>query len=218
MTATLFKYVRARHLKDILEHGRFRLGTLYEYRDIEEHGQAIGDADEGKHRTAFTSANRTDFNLQDGSQAAQFFRGHITPDNHLAGIRRMVLLPGTKVIAEAQAPDMFVFCASTIFDKALMVEFGYDACIRIEAPHRFFSAISHAIRHQARFVTFSEVVYRDRETSHLNPHTIHPALMKGLDYSRQAEVRALWEPLRENIQPLFVSCRKAAGYCSMVRS
>src|SRR3954468_3379331 len=30
----LFKYTRRLHLPDILSHGRFRIGTLYEYRDI----------------------------------------------------------------------------------------------------------------------------------------------------------------------------------------
>lgn len=44
----LYKYLKKEHAHSLLSKGIIRLGTLYEYRNIEKHGSVIGDDTEGK--------------------------------------------------------------------------------------------------------------------------------------------------------------------------
>ena len=211
----LFKYIRSHHVKRILQ-GHFRIGTLYEYRKIEAHGGAVGDADEGRHRTVLDSKQSTTFSLQDGSPEAQFFQRHILREDQRGKDVKIVMEAGAKMLADTNSPDMYLFCASPAFDATAMKAFGYDTCIRIDAPERFFRLLSHAIRHRGRFLGFGAVTYQSRETDHLKPHTIHPALMKGPEYAYQGEVRALWEPSNANPEPFLVHCRKAGKLCTHI--
>jgi hypothetical protein len=43
----LFKYMRKAHAQRLLSEGVVRIGTLYEYRNIEKHGLVVGDDAEG---------------------------------------------------------------------------------------------------------------------------------------------------------------------------
>ena len=38
-----FKYMEARFAKELIDHGRLRINSLNYYKDIEAHGNAIGD-------------------------------------------------------------------------------------------------------------------------------------------------------------------------------
>lgn len=211
----LFKYVRSHNVKRILQ-GHFRIGTLYEYRNIEAHGGAVGDVDEGRHRTVLDARQGATFSLQDGSPEAKFFQGHILRDDQRGYDVKIVMEAGAKILADTHSQDMYLFCTSAVFNAAAMKAFGYDTCIRIDAPERFFRLLSHAIRHSGEFVGFSPVIYQNRETDHLNPHTLHPALTKAPEYAYQAEVRALWEASDAKPVPFFVHCRKAGKLCTHI--
>lgn len=59
------------------------------------------------------------------------------------------------------------------------------------------------------------IEYKSRTTDYLNPHLIHPALIKDLKHRNQSEVRAVWEPKNKEIKPIDIVCRKAKKYCSV---
>jgi len=59
----LLKYLRREHLDAVLHGGRFRIGTLHAFRDIERYGATIGDGEEGKRTTFLTSALPIEFDL-----------------------------------------------------------------------------------------------------------------------------------------------------------
>ena len=47
-----YKYLKDEHLKSFMDVGTLRVGTLYEYRDVESHGDQIGDQKEGTARVS----------------------------------------------------------------------------------------------------------------------------------------------------------------------
>ena len=212
----LYKYSMLEHAIAMVKRGRFRIGTLYEYRNVEIHGSAIGDVEEGTFKTILDAKEQTSFSLDDGSPEATYFNHHWLQGPGRGKAVRIVLKPKVKLTAITNTEDMYVFCVSTRFDRKAMLEFGYNACVVIEQPGRFLHALSRALRHVAVFEGFGPIVYSSRESDYLTPHKIHPALLKGSEYAYQAEGRALWKPSGQVVEPFFATCRRAARYCSLM--
>lgn len=208
----LFKYVRASNLPSIMQYGKFRIGTLFDFRKVEYHGEAIGDIGEGTHLTTLKTGVPKLVSFEDNSPEALFFRTHL--GNIHSQNQKIYLAPDASITARTNSQNFFIFCSSLLFNANTMKEFGYDACIKIEDPEKFFNALSHSIRHKASYIGFSPVNYKHRNTDHLHPHLNHAALSKDPAYSYQAEVRALWQPLKTCI-PLIAECKKALNYCSI---
>jgi hypothetical protein len=95
-----------------------------------------------------------------------------------------------------------------------MAEFGYNACVVIERPERFFAAVTHAIRHLGSLEGVFKCQYQPRDVPYDQDQGIHPALLKDPAYSYQNEVRALWRPLKNAPRAQVIESRKAAKWCS----
>jgi hypothetical protein len=70
----LYKYLKKAHLEDFLQFGTIRMGTLYEYRDIESHGKVIGDSEEGVQTTELSLPGDEEIDLASSSSEADFLR------------------------------------------------------------------------------------------------------------------------------------------------
>src|SRR6187431_2613654 len=64
----LYKYLRKEHAHLLMNRGKFRIGTLLDYRKTAEHGNAIGDSTEGRtslyqdvDHVTWTSDTQSDF-------------------------------------------------------------------------------------------------------------------------------------------------------------
>lgn len=55
----LYKYLKSEYARNLINGGIVRLGTLYEFRQGEVYGEAIGDRDEGKTSARLFAANET---------------------------------------------------------------------------------------------------------------------------------------------------------------
>lgn len=201
----LFKYMRKQHARLLLTQGKVRIGTLYEFRDLESHGDVVGDAGEGKKSLhlhgkgdTWTAKTIPDF-------AKTFFN---------LGPEASMTLEGVTLQLPQESPDHYMFCATSEFNEAALSDFGYDSCIRIDDPRRFFMAISHTIRHQASFVGAFHCQYTSRDAPYDEDNGIHPALIKDPKYASQREVRGLWTPHKIPIKPVVIQNRRIAGYCS----
>jgi len=61
--------------------------------------------------------------------------------------------------------------------------------------------------------------YISRHLEESDPKTtVHPALIKDPKYQDQKEVRILWWPVEENINPVTVKCDAAARCCKLVNN
>lgn len=202
----LYKYLRRSHAELLLKSGKLRIGTLYEYRNIEKHGAVIGDHEEGKSSVymgiedeIWTPENQPDF-------AKSFFN---------LGQGGSLRVQGITLEKPQESPNFYLFCATHEFDRKAMLDFGYDCCVVIEKPERFFAAITHTIRNKTIFQGVHKCQYVPRRRSHGADNGIHPAIIKDPTYRDQKEVRALWQPLKANAQPFIIQCRDAAKYCTL---
>ena len=202
----LFKYMRKEHALALLERGHIRIGTLYEYRNVERYGTAIGDTEEGVKNLHLDGSGET----WDASTIPEFARTFF----NLGPGGAVTLQPGIRLDVPQQSPEYFLFCASSAFDKKAMQAFGYDSCVVIEDPSRFFKALSHTFRHKGSFEGVYECQYGPRSVPYDRDDGMHPALIKDPAYAYQKEVRALWRPRSSRPVPKVVESQKAAKWCS----
>ena len=201
----LFKYMRKQHARLLLNDGKVRVGTLHEYRDTEAHGCVIGDDTEGTKNLFLDGHGETWTPASIPAFAKTFFE---------LGHESSVTLEGIRLQVPQESPDFYLFCASSEFNEHALREFGYDACVSIDDPQRFFAAISHRLRHKASLEGVFHCQYRDRDAPHDSDDGTHPALIKHPKYKDQHEVRALWRPQKESVRPVIIESRKAMQCCS----
>ena len=72
--APLYKYLKKAHLEEFFENGTVKIGTLYEYRDVESHGSVVGDRDEGLQTTELSLPGGGEIDLASPSPEADFLR------------------------------------------------------------------------------------------------------------------------------------------------
>jgi hypothetical protein len=199
--------MRKVHAQRLVAEGIVRIGTLYEYRDIESHGVIIGDDAEGS-KSAVMHAPYLEIKKQE--DVPEFVRNRI-----IVGENSTVRMINSKFIVSEESPNYYVFSLAAEYSPALMKEFGYDACVRID-QQGFFSTLNRCFRHHGNFAGLFPCVYMPREVHHTEQHSIHPALIKGLSYANQKEERGIWEPTGKNIRPVILKCRKLSRWCSQI--
>lgn len=209
----LYKYVKREHLEAFFRSGSLKIGTLYEYRNEEELGKVIGDGEEGSYVTELLSPHGREVDLACRSPEANYFRQHILRPDQWDSKVKIVMEAGANLIANTNSPNYYIYCVSSVFDEQAMHQFGCDSCIEITNPEKFFKAISKVIRHKGGFDGVHRITYGLKKTDYLNPHQVHPALLKDPQYSYQSEVRAIWNPKKEPRGSLFVKVPKAIRYC-----
>lgn len=209
----LYKYLKREHLKAFFQFGSLKIGTLYEYRNEEELGKVIGDGEEGTYVTELLSPNGREIDLSGSSAEADYFRQHVLRPDQWNSKVKVVMEAGASLITNTNSPNYYIYCVSSHFDELVMHQFGCDSCIEIVHPEKFFKAISKVIRHKGGFEGVHRIAYGPKKTDHLNPHGVHPALLKDSEYSYQAEMRAIWKPKKEPQAALFVKVPRAIRYC-----
>jgi len=209
----LYKYIKKEHLGLFLKNGTIKIGTLLEYRNEKDLGSVIGDNQEGLHITELNSPNGREIDLASNTPEAEYFRKNVLrPDQQNSNVK-IVMEAGANIIVHTNSPTYYVYCVTSTYDKNVMTEFACDRCIEIINPEKFFKEVNRVMRHKADFEGCFDVVYGNKTTDHLNPHKVHPALMKEAKYNNQAEVRAIWRPKKEPKSSLFVKVPKAIKYC-----
>ena len=209
----LYKYIKKEHLESFLKRGTLKIGTLYEYRNEEELGTVIGDDKEGTHITELKSPQGRIIDLASNSPEAQYFKKHILRPNQQNSNVKIIMEEGANLIAHTNSPNYYIFCVTSEYGKEMMKEFNCDRCLEILDPEKFFKAISKVIRHKGAYEGNFKITYENKTTNYLNPHKIHPVLLKDVKYSKQVEVRAVWSPKKEPKSSLFINVPKAIKYC-----
>jgi len=187
-------------MEALLERGSLRIGTLYEYKQIEDFGDETYDPNEGLKRVS----------------------GDIEP-----GRRPTSLLPLIDVgnasggyirNCSYQLPDQLVFSTSLKYSedahRKWFEKSGYDACYEILNASAFFASVNRAVREKYgndyRYEYYHEVDYRD-EIGIYEPSVKLGRHLKGKKFVHQAEVRAIWIPTRNIDLKGFVLDHSSAG-------
>jgi hypothetical protein len=198
---------------EFISTGNLRLGTLFDYRNTEQHGSEIGDEGEGLQTFGYvnsTAGNIDASNVMGLSQLAKFIG--ILADE-------VTIHPGGGFSGVVSCPDMYLFCVSKEINIKKMYEMRYDSCIVISNPELFFSSISTAISNIASPYDHAEVIYQDRhiilqENLETRSYLIKPDYER---FVRQREYRFVWKPFSEPELPyLDIFCPEAVQYCKKI--
>ena len=115
-----------------------------------------------------------------------------------------------------ESPNFYLYSLAAEYNAALMRDFDYDACVRIDEPEQFLDDLNAFFRPDGEFIGLHPCVYMPREVSHTARHSVHPALIKEPRYSNQKELRAIWKPTTDDVHPVVLECPKLAHWCSIV--
>ena len=175
---SLFKYYADRKWGEEFLDGRFRFLSLAYFRDLEDNG-VRGDANEG------TGVFRPD----DGLQVTNMSQG------------TRFTLPSYAFTSTARCDEIFVFCMSRAFSRALWDEFGAVMCVEITDLLAFCRRVTSRLPANAQFPgrpgrkrIGHRVEYYDAsddpDTRWALPDRI--ALSKFADFARQEEFRLVF--------------------------
>jgi hypothetical protein len=189
----LFKYMKKEHVDKLFCTGEIHLGTLYDFRNQEQHGLQRGDADEGK-KVIYDSIDNV--TIEDPSQNNPlniFQRRFITIGDEAKNIQ----LKDIEFSLPQNSVDCYIYCMSTEFNEHLYHEFKAETCVKIKSPSKFVKSISIALRNKnnPHFIYhLSPVWYGQRSQKYGKHNEYHPSIIKTKNYKNQKEVRAIWIP------------------------
>jgi hypothetical protein len=205
----LYKYMKKKHAKLLLEQGSLRVGTLYEFRNEEKHGQEIGDNKEGTKSAYMQVENETWSTSNQPEFSKSFFN---------LGSGGSLNISGITLEKPQNSPDFYIYCTTYEFDESAMRDFGYDVCIEIEQPEKFFKCISKYLKHKAKYQGSYKCKYQPRRLPHNHDSGVHPSLVKEAEYSYQKEIRSIWMPTKQNIEPIIIKSKNFKKYCRIVKN
>ncbi|HHX7431034.1 hypothetical protein [Legionella pneumophila] len=213
----LYKYLKNEHADFLLE-GKIRIGTLFYFREIEQHGDEIGDSNEGK-KEVFEDIK--DLTIEDPSSQntlSKFAQKYIKLEN----TAQNTTFINCELVEQQHSNNCFIYCMSKRFDRILGSQLygNAHACIKIRSPYKFINCISKAINNCAVFVNLSSVIYGDRRQAYGEHNNYHASIIKPPLHKHHKEVRAIWTPKsqRENLHCLDIQIpvRYIKRYCELV--
>lgn len=211
----IFKYGKREHIESLISDGIIRIGTLFDFKNEEVHGQEIGDQKEGKLRIQGDIINN---GPASNLARYQILRGFVDGE----GFVGRVVITDSDIVS----PDLFIFSSASGFSVDALKRWyrdpkaKYDACCRISSARLFCKALSRAIEHKAKFEGMVEVTYYDNSTPvdvHSPVAQLHPAQIKGgVNYGHHREIRAAWKPFgTAAIEPENLTVPDLVPYCSL---
>jgi len=208
---TLYKYLRPEYAAMMLQEGVVRVGTLFEFRDMEMDEQR-GDQGEGRLRLHSDAGHRV-YNST----------AELPPILRSMGINcgpgGLATSGEDAIVFESKGPNMLIYCMSERLDPEDMAQWG-GACVQVADPCTFLDTLDNALR--------SDMARRGR---HLGPlqvgrcsyldrnHNWHRQLppfwlLKPRCYQHQAEIRAGWEvDDATDLRAIIVKSRGIANTC-----
>jgi len=202
----LYSYCRSEHLNAFLSIGELRIGTLYEFRDTEAHGNQIGDQEEGRLTRVENIAHAR------GSELSEFARRSINVADNVAESARFI---NVQVNRREHSLNYYIYCVSgsSSWADGQKMHTRYDARIVIEEPIGFFKAIARCMAERIKAQSYIvKVEYGDKTIDYRK--SVHPVEIKSLEYAYQQEFRLVMEPASGDNQPVIIRCPLARQFCS----
>lgn len=207
-----YKYLPLEYANGLVDKGKIKLGTLFEYKNEDLYGPDIGDKGEG----TLTEWSRIDKENVTQSDLNRIEGKVFKVANGVKGVKLNCL-----VAVSQKSSNLYVFSSSKVFNVELMRKLSadyhkkYDACVKITNPKKFIKVVSSAIKEIGKFETYEPCCYMHR-TKHHSKMAPHPVFIKEPRYQYQEEVRAVWSSIRkEGLQSQFLELPKLTKYCEL---
>ena len=130
----LYRFMTRVHARSLVREGKIRLGTLHDFRRIEEYGDERGDAGEG----TVVLHTSEDFELGDGSPEDTFVRGTVFTEQSKGASFQNI-----RFRASIDA-NFYVCCFCNKLDPNAMHDFG-PVAIKILQPEKFVKEIAREL-------------------------------------------------------------------------
>lgn len=208
----LYKFLRPQHAESMIRSGSVRIGTLFEFRALEDADRDRGDSGEGRlllHSDASPRVYNSTDELPPVLQQMSFhcgLGGFATNNENAAAL-------------DFSSTNMLIYCTSEILEQAALGEWG-GAAVRIPQPIRFFQALEEALQSEAARrgwrlgpLQLGSCSYIDRRH---NWHRELPPqwLLKPARFQHQREFRAAWAVEGAGpLEALIVSSPGIAAAC-----
>lgn len=208
----VYKYFDdADHAHNFFTRGVLRIGTLHDFRRIETHVDARGDAEEGH------------FEYGHESESPEL----ITLENAPPPIRQLIQQTGIPIAsnggvlsARGEHPDCYLFCISASAHAAA-VDYG-SQCVRIDDVPNFFAALTRHMYAVCQLLTephgfAAPCIYRERKrvsSSIADFQELPMAFIKPPTRASDEEVRAVWHPDGHPIKPFVTECGELTPFLS----
>jgi hypothetical protein len=203
----LYKYMAAKFAHALVERGEVRVGTLFDFRKSELHGERIVDVEEGVYKYAMD----VDDVISPENQP-RFLEGAI-----MAGPKGKIPVEGLTVRRRHSSTDCYVYCMTDRTHRDPTRAFGdeYRRCVQI-TDMRFFEVLTEFLACKHVGVFPCRYASRDRPHEYWRRERVPAALVKPTSYSAQHEVRAIWIPNAPPIAPVIGTCSDLPKYCSLL--
>lgn len=221
MYKRMYRYSSQRHNSSLLAMGVIRVGTLHDFRSM-ENKKGIADPQEGKkivsHRIdQLHIADTEDPNIKSNIdiRALEAFQA-VKMSNS-----KNITFHNVTVSRRFDEPDCFILCTSKICSKETMSQFeGADSCVEVVEIESFYRVLTDTLNSitPVIFRGIHEVIYQNREEDWNGQNWgHHPAMIKETKFNKQSELRAIWQ-LRFNhqISPVVLGNYKLGAYCRNV--
>jgi len=204
--------MKRKYAEQFLSEGKLRIGSLYDFRNIEKYGEETGDEGEGTKELYTEQKHVHENNIPD------FLKGAIKVGG---GSKIDIIIDGDNTIdRKFEDPNLYIYCVSLDFNEDRMRKIGHDACLVIE-DQSFFQHMHNAMKTKIAPNTqgvLSSVYYGSRRYLHTRDPNIPMAVIKPERFRYQNEARAIWIPDPEkeieeffyiNVPMAVLSCRRS---------
>jgi hypothetical protein len=185
-----YKYLEAKHAKQMVENGTLRLGALASYQNVEQLGAAVGDRFENT-KTIYSADKqvKTSPDQLNWLEKERFIK--IGPTASISNMSVWNNRISLKVPGEA----LFAYCVSTEFDKNMMEKMSYDACVEIKDAWGFVNVLTNILRECGfKYQDHGNCYYRGRLFHWSEPNDVPIWQLKDAVYAYQKECRIVFTP------------------------
>lgn len=175
---SLFKFMSGQYAEALLAKGVIRLGTLFDFRRVENHGHMIGDDAEGKFSTLIESSQGFDLSPE--------FQNTFLD---ITGSTNVTISNSTFTTVD---PNCHVYCLSMTDDCLSSGTEEYDVTLQLVDPSTFLAHMTYLITE--RFgaqpsIQYGKCIYLPQPLDHRYFQKYPPSFVKSMPYVKQQEFR-----------------------------
>mgnify|MGYP006401287549 CR=1 FL=1 len=219
-----YKYMEGRFAKDLVDHGRLRVNSLNYYRNVELHGNAVGDREENTfNATSAIEGTKTGDQLNPVERTIFGFAPGVDPST--------CSFSNLSVVVPVQGRPSYGLCLSDTLSGELVARMNeenalvgnppYDACVKIHDHKVLIRLLERYLKGRGlKYYGHGHCFYKSRNIPWERWHRESdqcPAFVKDPSYSWQKEVRILFEcGSGDEVDPIDCEIPELADLCEII--
>lgn len=204
-----FKYLKSQYADDMLYYGRMRIGTLYEFRQIEQYDAARADSNEGIHNVNIFIERPVHHRRHESS--VQYYLDQF-------GIE-ISYSSNARVSGSIQSSDCYIYSFSDKLCWRLASDFSADACIVIWDIKQLVERMIASDDLDVKFIELGPIRYVENDHDVRKLGRVPPSFVKEARFALQDEWRLIMPPKKnEEIKPKIVEIGSLESICSIIYS